>query len=395
MEWETLPNELLHCLFLRAELKTLHNLVRVNRRFYAVITDDFFWKNKCLVDFGSLVPDSTWNETYKNALLGNVFVFGENSFGELGLKGVRTQRTPALLPGIKARDVAVGEYHSLVLDIYGNVYSFGLNRGGCLGIGEENNSFSTSEPIMLRRPKGKAVFAKDFTSYIIDLEDNLWAFGDNYYGLLNVHGEQIPTPTCLPGIKAKTISIAYDYVAIIDPDHDLLILERGQVRSLGIKAKSVVAKDLCVLIIDLNNDICVYRRVTLSGLIPAKFGRPLPKTKIKSLSSSMTHTLVIDTQDNLWHLKPDLPVNLRIKAKQVITINECVLFVDPDDRLWIFGSNVRGTLGLGIRYFRETPTCLSGLKVKTLSVSSGHTLVVGKKGRIGFFGSFLEYLRLY
>ena len=72
---------------------------------------------------------------------GSVWSFGKNDYGQLGLEGsFTTMKTlPCLVKGLlfskKSIQVACGYYHTLVLDSLGQVYSFGRNDHGQLGLG--------------------------------------------------------------------------------------------------------------------------------------------------------------------------------------------------------------------------------------------------------------------
>jgi len=65
-------------------------------------------------------------------------VCGLNDFGQLGLSRERTDREvlPTLLDTVSdAKAVKTGIFHSLVLTHQGEVYSFGDNTFGQLGVG--------------------------------------------------------------------------------------------------------------------------------------------------------------------------------------------------------------------------------------------------------------------
>ena len=55
--------------------------------------------------------------------------------------------------------------------------------------------------------KVKSISAGSLCSLIIDMDDNVWSFGDNQYGQLGLGNEVDKNiPTKIPNIKAKTIS---------------------------------------------------------------------------------------------------------------------------------------------------------------------------------------------
>ncbi|KAF2071803.1 hypothetical protein CYY_006887 [Polysphondylium violaceum] len=73
----------------------------------------------------------------------DVYVWGSNEFGQLGLGHTNNQSTPTKLDNIKVdahTKVSLGFGHSLIVDQQGNqLYSFGLNGNGQLGLGNKQN----------------------------------------------------------------------------------------------------------------------------------------------------------------------------------------------------------------------------------------------------------------
>lgn len=63
---------------------------------------------------------------------GKVFVMGNNNSGQLGIGKSKTVVTQAVylksLQGIPVMQIACGGYHSLVLSVSGNIFSFGKNE---------------------------------------------------------------------------------------------------------------------------------------------------------------------------------------------------------------------------------------------------------------------------
>eukprot|EP01114_Cavostelium_apophysatum_P023730 TRINITY_DN9039_c0_g1_i1.p1 TRINITY_DN9039_c0_g1~~TRINITY_DN9039_c0_g1_i1.p1 ORF type:complete len:305 (+),score=-0.43 TRINITY_DN9039_c0_g1_i1:49-915(+) len=73
---------------------------------------------------------------------GEVFVCGKGGDGQIGLGDYEDRRWPVAVESLKGRpivDVAAGESHSVALSVSGNVYSWGGNKFGQLGLGDNNS----------------------------------------------------------------------------------------------------------------------------------------------------------------------------------------------------------------------------------------------------------------
>ncbi|XP_048335365.2 ultraviolet-B receptor UVR8 isoform X2 [Ziziphus jujuba] len=67
---------------------------------------------------------------------GSVFIFGERAVDKLGFGGVNNASTPAMISKLPcSKEVACGGYHTCVLSSGGDLYTWGSNENGCLGIG--------------------------------------------------------------------------------------------------------------------------------------------------------------------------------------------------------------------------------------------------------------------
>jgi alpha-tubulin suppressor-like RCC1 family protein len=128
---------------------------------------------------------------------GNVWAWGWNEFGQLGSNIGNTAipvRNNALfaqlhqLPGPPlVTAIAAGENHSLALDSRGVVWAWGANGDGQLGLGYDNSFEVYALPITF--PEGTvitAIAAGANHSLALDSEGNVWAWGNNGQGQLGI-----------------------------------------------------------------------------------------------------------------------------------------------------------------------------------------------------------------
>ena len=84
-----------------------------------------------------------------------------------------------MITGLKAGQVSTGTNHTLVRDLDNNLWSFGGNNKGQLGLGHLRNS---NTPTSIPTLKVRQVTAGDNYSIVIDQDYYLWSFGYNIYG---------------------------------------------------------------------------------------------------------------------------------------------------------------------------------------------------------------------
>lgn len=63
---------------------------------------------------------------------GKIYVMGNNNYGQLGLGSTKIAMSSPMylqsLQGIPVMQIACGAYHSMILTVSGNLFSFGRNE---------------------------------------------------------------------------------------------------------------------------------------------------------------------------------------------------------------------------------------------------------------------------
>lgn len=165
----------------------------------------------------------------------NVWTFGNNRCGQLGLGHIENVFVPTKIPGIKAKFVNAGTTSSAIIDLENNVWMFGNGNGWQLGLGDEKQR---NTPTQIPNFKAKSVSIGLFHTLAIDLDDNLWVWGSNTSGY-NINGQLgfdnikgSLTPVQLP-LKARKISAGSYYSAAIDIDANLWLWGTNNWGQLG------------------------------------------------------------------------------------------------------------------------------------------------------------------
>ena len=150
---------------------------------------------------------------------GNVWAWGENGSGQLGDGSTNPPgsepSTPVQVQGLtNVQGVSAGGFFSLALDNDGNIWAWGANDAGQLG----NGSTSPSDvPVQVigdstQLPKFKLIAAGFNQALAVDVDGNLWAWGGNVNGNLGIgtaDNNAHAYPVQVSGISAVTAIAAY------------------------------------------------------------------------------------------------------------------------------------------------------------------------------------------
>lgn len=170
---------------------------------------------------------------------GEVWSYGYNGYGELGT-GDRNNKLLPTYTGINnIVQIALGETHTVALDANGNVWAWGSNYHGALGTGDTVDS---NTKVQVKSPDGEgflsdivAVAAGSNYSMALDKDGNVYTWGYNGYGNLGL-GDS--TTRLLP-VKVdsleKIIKIAASNVSsfAIDSNNNLLAAGYNDYGNLG------------------------------------------------------------------------------------------------------------------------------------------------------------------
>lgn len=118
---------------------------------------------------------------------------------------------------------------AIAVDGYGDVFAFGHNSSGTLGLGDTKDRFTPSKiegvgPIVSFSASGLGRF-----SLIVNDKGEVYSFGSNFYGQLG-HGDtkDRTTPARIKGLgAAKAVSAG--------SGHSLVLLDNGDVYSFGFR----------------------------------------------------------------------------------------------------------------------------------------------------------------
>jgi hypothetical protein len=279
-----------------------------------VCDDNVFWRRKFIQDYGPApIIETDWKKVYREERQVVVFDRGHPNGFEIGIRAKKI-RTGFDIYIIDSEDRLILKTHGnsytkitdfKVLDMatagMHDIYVITTDRKVAkITVSIKTRDYTISHFYNL--PPAKNVYSSVHTHAVIDMQDNLWTFGRNMRGQLGIGftGAGVEDPTQV-GMKAKMVSIGSNHMAIIGLDDYVYIcgakeifgLDQNQDRpyKTNIRAKMITSYVTCLGVIDMDNQLQLYgEHVFFKNLkIDGQF---------KFVSISNTKITLIDMDDN-------------------------------------------------------------------------------------------------
>ena len=225
---------------------------------------------------------------------GEVWTAGCNQYGALGIDEnagkywygtqIETLRKVTVGDGsVKIRAVAAGQYHTILIDENGGVWTAGYNSDGQLGRSENVNSGTPNT--VFKKAEGldnvKIVGASGGTAHTVLLDEsgNVWTAGNDLHGQLgrqtakNVDPKFEKVADGISGVKITAIAAGSRYTVLLD--------ESGNVWTAGSNGYGELGRETN------GKSSSVFEKADLQGATAAKF-----------IAAGGT-TIVIDTDGNV------------------------------------------------------------------------------------------------
>ena len=225
---------------------------------------------------------------------GEVWTAGCNQYGALGIDEnagkywygtqIETLRKVTVGDGsVKIRAVAAGQYHTILIDENGGVWTAGYNSDGQLGRSENVNSGTPNT--VFKKAEGldnvKIVGASGGTAHTVLLDEsgNVWTAGNNLHGQLgrqtakNVDPKFEKVADGISGVKITAIAAGSRYTVLLDESGNVWTAGSNSYGELGRETNGISSS--------------VFGKADLQGATAAKF-----------IAAGGT-TIVIDTDGNV------------------------------------------------------------------------------------------------
>ena len=118
---------------------------------------------------------------------GKAWAWGINSYGILGDNSTTARSTPVAVGGANKTfcKIVTSVYHSMGLDKNGKIWTWGWNYHGVLGTLNQTD-YSTPVSVLGAAKTFCQITARQYGSFGLDKDNNLWAWGFNFFGALGI-----------------------------------------------------------------------------------------------------------------------------------------------------------------------------------------------------------------
>jgi len=340
---------------------------------------------------------------------GDVYTWGYNLFGQLGIGNNESSSIipveVELLHGKIITQVAMGGGHTIALDASGVVYTWGYNRYGELGIGNENG-IGSNIPVevggVLSQKTIIQVAAGEYHSIALGADGTVYTWGYNYMGQLgngNYTDSNVPVETTLSG----TISGGTIIQVAAGMNHSMALADDGTVYTWGFNGYGQLGN--ATEVSTYNVPVPVFTSGVLNG-----------KTVIQ-IAAGNGHSIALTTEGNVYtwgwggygqlgnedSTRANQNVPVAVSTSGVLsgkTITKIAgggihsVALASDGTVYTWGQNSFGELGNGDNLHQNqnvpvavvTSGALNGVTITQVAAGNNHTITLGNNGTVYTWG---------
>eukprot|EP01130_Rhizamoeba_saxonica_P019035 TRINITY_DN9753_c0_g1_i1.p1 TRINITY_DN9753_c0_g1~~TRINITY_DN9753_c0_g1_i1.p1 ORF type:complete len:758 (+),score=139.38 TRINITY_DN9753_c0_g1_i1:144-2417(+) len=299
-----------------------------------------------------------------------LYACGKSDYGQLGYGGLVNSPVPIKIP-IDSAKCAPGVRHALVLDIYGDVYSFG-EHGTKLGYHNESNQLTPK--LVSIGSKAVDVFASGDTSFILTDNGSLLAFGDNFNGQLGIGDISEALPTAVDfGEDVRVVKVTGS-----KDSHTLVLDDNGTLYGFGSDNDGALG---------LNNSGLYFNPTILSynvsDMAAGERFSVIVKTDGSVVGMGLNNKGQLGQGHNSnCHHPCSISMNSTIVSVETGDISTFLL--DEDGNVFVFGGNKVGALGIPGGDINVPTKLISN--ISSMRTSHYHSLMITNDGDALVFG---------
>ena len=171
----------------------------------------------------------------------NIFIHGSNGSGQLGNGNTFYQNIPNICYGWPNNivDIKCGQRHTLVLTSNQEVYSCGNNVNGQLGFNTAQSAYVTVLTKIHYLSEIIRIECGNDRSVCIDVYDNLYVFGNNFYGQLGFGDTMMRSTPVKHPLLSNIIDVSSrgNHVFVKTSNNEIFAFGDNEFSQLGIETK--------------------------------------------------------------------------------------------------------------------------------------------------------------
>jgi len=287
---------------------------------------------------------------------GELFVFGSNCKSQLGLGHniTFTYEPMLLMTDLEIKLICCGDCHSMVLKNNGELLVFGFNSKGRLGFGDCINEHVRIPTLLMKDSKIKSICCGAGHSMILKNNGEVFVFGLNRNGQLGLGNYQSKyEPTLLmTDLEIRSIHCGCNYSVILKNDGTVLVFGENKNGQLGkneqnsIKSNKtsprVLMKDPTITLISCGSTFLMILKNNGELLIYGNNSKEprvlMNDSKIRSIFSGAEHAMILKNNDELFVFGENSYCQLGLGTHTGYNLDIPKLLM-KDQNIEIFGDN--------------------------------------------------------
>ncbi len=281
------------------------------------------------------------NRTYFITINSEVYACGENYYRHLGVGSYKKSVCipQKVLIEEKIKDILIYDECIYFITINDEVYAYGQNYYGQLGVGLRDYVVCSPQKVLIEE-KIKDIKLNRNQSYFITFNDKVYASGQNYFGKLGIgsHNEFVNIPQkVLIEEKIKDIRIYDERIYFITINNEFYTCGQNYYGQLGVGPHDkIVCIPQKVLLEEKIKDIKTFYNLTYFILI---------NDEVYSCGDNEVGQLGIGSYDKVVYIPQKVLIEEKIKDIKIY--NNITYFITINDKVYTCGRNKYDQLGIG------------------------------------------------